>query len=419
MENITTILKRSEIKMKEESELIEKSEEKEPGIFGEIYEKLFKEHWKMWIGSVLIAAMSVALFLFAQPFGASCAIMSWGQNIYGISDMLTFCAWGCIMIVIGAFGASLLSNEFSIKVAPKGELIKGGIGGLFMAFGAVLGKGCTLGSFFSGWASLSAGALIFAPGLFIGSLIASKYLIWEVDKHPKISSGKSFNLLAVKDTPNGRKIQPIIGVIVISLGLLFPLFFDAYFQTRGDYLIVVGFDVVSLFIGIVLQRSRWCIVRALREPWMSGDSKAATAIIIGILVSMFGIVSYKWINPAVEMTFVFSNFWLRGLIGGIIFGIGMTIAGGCAVGSMWRAGEGQVKLMIALAVMVFMMPIIGLYVLPAFLDLLSLSQITAPTSIFLPDIMGYGFSILLIVGLCLIWYIFVKWNEKTKKFAAY
>lgn len=51
--------------MTEELKSIEKSETKEPGIFGEIYSKFFKEHWKMWIGSVLIAALSVALFLFA------------------------------------------------------------------------------------------------------------------------------------------------------------------------------------------------------------------------------------------------------------------------------------------------------------------------------------------------------------------
>jgi uncharacterized protein len=36
------------------------------------------------------------------------------------------------------------------------------------------------------------------------------------------------------------------------------------------------------------------------------------------------------------------------MAGGTLFGIGMVIAGGCGAGSIWRAGEGHVKLWIAL-----------------------------------------------------------------------
>ena len=34
-------------------------------------------------------------------------------------------------------------------------------------------------------------------------------------------------------------------------------------------------------------------------------------------------------------------------MGGVIFGIGMLLAGGCGSGSVWRAGEGQFKLILA------------------------------------------------------------------------
>ena len=145
------------------------SEEK--SIFGELYDKFFGQPMAMWLGSILIAGMSVGLFVLAQPFGASCAIVNWGRNIYGfnVSAGGTFpdtlymkCAIGCIALMLGVMGAAFMSRQFAIRIAPPGELVKGLVGGLFMGFGAVMGKGCTLGSFFSGWAALSGGALVFS-----------------------------------------------------------------------------------------------------------------------------------------------------------------------------------------------------------------------------------------------------------------
>jgi hypothetical protein len=46
---------------------------------------------------------------------------------------------------------------------------------------------------------------------------------------------------------------------------------------------------------------------------------------------------------------VFAAAGVGALAGGTLFGVGMTLAGGCGAGSIWRAGEGQVKLWLALA----------------------------------------------------------------------
>ena len=397
------------------------SEEK--SIFGELYDKIFGQPMAMWLGSILIAGMSVGLFVLAQPFGASCAIVNWGQNIYGYNvsaggtapDTLFYkCAMGCITLILGAMGAAFMSRQFAIRVAPPGELVKGLVGGIFMGFGAVMGKGCTLGSFFSGWAVLSGGALVFAAGLAIGVWIAVKYLLWELDKHPGVSSGKSFNIGIANDN---KFVQPIIGLIIIGVALAFPFIFGYDMENQVER-VVVGFIVISVFIGIVLQRSRWCVVRALREPFMSGDSTAAVAIMAGILVGMAGMVAYKFANPgtSIEMMFVFPHFWLRALIGATLFGFGMTIAGGCAVGSMWRAAEGQVKLLIALVAMIFVMPLVAKYVNPGFLDLLP--DAIAEQKVYMPDVLGYGGAIALFVGIIGLWYWFVKWNDRTGKFAA-
>ena len=116
-----------------------------------------------------------------------------------------------------------------------------------------------------------------------------------------------------------------------------------------------------------------------------------------------------------ESAMVASNFWMPAIIGGVIFGFGMTIAGGCTVGSSWRAGEGHVKLWLALVGIIIAGPLTAEYIKPAFLNILPDSMKKA---VFLPDYFSYLGAIIIMLLILLIWYIFVKWNEKTGKFAA-
>ena len=139
----------------------------------------------------------------------------------------------------------------------------------------------------------------------------------------------------------------------------------------------------------------------------------------GILVGLVGISAIKFADPTQAGMFVFPHIWLAALIGGIIFGFGMTLSGGCCVGSLWRAGEGQVKLMVSVIGMLIMMPITDEYIKEDFFDALPDQK-----SKFLPNWAPFGFTldyfgafafILILMGL---WYYFVRWNDRTRKFCA-
>ena len=43
-----------------------------------------------------------------------------------------------------------------------------------------------------------------------------------------------------------------------------------------------------------------------------------------------------------------ARFWLGSLLGGCFFAAGMTIAGGCATGLLWRSAEGGIKIWLGL-----------------------------------------------------------------------
>jgi len=395
----------------------DQSKKEEKGIFKELYDTFFAKSWEMWIGSILLAVLSICLFMIISPWGSSGGLLNWGQNFFStlglslensapITAFLEYrYALLSLTMLLGALGAALLGKEFAIRIAPAGELVKGLFGGILMGIGCILGMGCTIGNFFSGWPALSAGAILFVLGLFIGVFIAVKYLLWEMEKHPKISSGKSATFLQAKT--KGMSLQPLAGLIVVIIGAIIAF-------TLTDN-ILFGFALIGLFIGIILQRSRWCIVRALREPFLTGDAEPAMAIIAGLTVGLLGFTLIKILGLGSEMSMVGSNFWIPAIIGGSIFGFGMTIAGGCTVGSTWRAGEGHVKLWLALIGIVITAPLTAEYIQPAFMSILPES---VKQAVFLPDYFTYFGAIIIMLLILLLWYVFVKWNERTGKLSA-
>ena len=401
-------------------------EQKESGVLAQLFQTFFAKHWPVWVGGITLGILNILLFAIKSPWGASGGINNWGENFYkilGVSDFegaasINTSLYGmlCVLIVVGAFVGALFSKEFAIRVPPVGELIKGFIGGGLMAIGATLGIGCTIGSFFSGVPALSGGAIIFTIGLFIGVIVALKYLLWEMENRPGFSTGKSFNFLAAS---GGKGKWQIWAGWIVTAGM----FVMAYVYSENNA-VMAWFIIIGLLMGLICQRSRFCIVKAFRDPFMTGEADGSVGVMAGLIVGLIGFTVIKYFGIGAgdasmrvrEMTWVFSHFWLRGIIGGFIFGVGMTIAGGCAVGTLWRVGEGQVKLWAAALGFLLISPISKVFIVPPIVKMLPHS--TAFKN-FMPDYIGYAGSFALVLLIILAWYVFVKWNEKTGKFSAY
>ncbi|MEN8208790.1 MAG: YeeE/YedE thiosulfate transporter family protein [Candidatus Fermentibacteria bacterium] len=293
------------------------------GILRELFDIFFSKSWPMWVGGILLGVGNIALFIVLKPWGASGGIYVWGANLFNSVFGTGFGFKGgplppvelfpysviCFLLFLGALGASLLSRQFAFRFPPIGEIFKGLIGGVIMGIGAMVGKSCTLGGYFSGIAALSVGAVVFTIGLGIGTWIAVKYLMFEINKFPKISSGKTASLLGAGKGKGGW--QPIVGVLVLIFGLVIA------FRYTGTSSVLAWYAAIGLFFGFVCQRSRFCLVRALREPFTSGDSKPAVAAIVGILVAMFGFTVIKFMGVRDAMLWVWPHFWVPAVLGGI------------------------------------------------------------------------------------------------------
>ncbi|UCZ52453.1 YeeE/YedE family protein [Bacillus shivajii] len=110
--------------------------------------------------------------------------------------------------------------------------------------------------------------------------------------------------------------------------------------------------IFGLIYGFLLQKADFCFVASVRDFVSVKDSRIgkgvlvlmATALIGWGLALTFGLASLDqvWAVPV----------GATNLIGGILFGIGMTIAGSCASGALYRSGMGYVHFWIVIASMI-------------------------------------------------------------------
>ncbi len=104
--------------------------------------------------------------------------------------------------------------------------------------------------------------------------------------------------------------------------------------------------IVGLLLGFVLQRGRFCVVGAYRDVFLSKKFTIFIALFIVVALQSIGV----WALHSLGYISIKSQefYWLSTIIGGIIFGFGMVIAGGCATGTWYRAGEGLIGSIAAL-----------------------------------------------------------------------
>ena len=142
---------------------------------------------------------------------------------------------------------------------------------------------------------------------------------------------------------------------------------------------------------------------------MTGDASATKAVVLAVLIGVVGFSILKWTDMRDWGAQVSAGFWLGSLIGGTIFGIGMSLSGGCASGTLWRVGEGHTKLWVALIA----------FILSAsyFREWLGTSGWATKLgeALFIPELIGWKMGILSVFLLMLIWYLIVSWNEATRK----
>ena len=381
------------------------------GILKRAYAAVFYENWPVWLGGILIGIMSVITFAWARPWGVVGGLRNWADwlfhqlGLYGHPPVSPLTATNSILtlgLLWGAFGAALLSKQFALRMAPGLELMKGVVGGSLLGIGSAMAGGCNVGGFYMATSALSFAGLAMMAGLIVGAYLGLRYLYWEMmhlpSKPPVAASGKKgLNLLP---------LEPYIGVFVF-LGAIVA----AWFYAREAYARVGGLLLCGIAFGIIIQRTRFCFVRCFRDPFMTGEGDMVRAVTYSIIISILGFAALKWTGLRGESVYVTQTFWFGSLVGGIIFGFGMLISGGCGSGSVWRAGEGHIKLMVV--VVCFAM---SNSLFKTLIDWSDGFKALLGRGAFMPDLLGYKWTIIILIAIFLVYSLAAAWNEETDKF---
>mgnify|MGYP002653021935 CR=1 FL=1 len=104
--------------------------------------------------------------------------------------------------------------------------------------------------------------------------------------------------------------------------------------------------LLGAVLGYVLQRSRFCVTGAFRDLYLSRSTRYFTPFLLAIAIQAVGVAALTGMGMLAPEPASFAPLAVIG--GGLIFGIGIIMAGGCATGTYYRAGEGLIGSWVAL-----------------------------------------------------------------------
>ncbi|MGH4138425.1 YeeE/YedE family protein [Clostridium sp.] len=217
-----------------------------------------------------------------------------------------------------------------------------------------------------------------------------------------------------------NKTQFIVGFAIIIAMIIFTISISANNPKLGLFLIT------GLAIGYVMQRSRFGFAGGIKRIYVTGDSSLTKALMFMLAISIIitAAIHYGAFEGGAEVAFravggariipgtqFVKPINVLTVLGGILFGIGMMLGGGCASGTLTDAGEGEGRALVTL----FFFITGALWGEYAMGFLKNTVLFTWGEKIYLPDSFGYMGAIIISLLACLAVYVFAKWYENKRK----
>lgn len=217
-----------------------------------------------------------------------------------------------------------------------------------------------------------------------------------------------------------NKTQLVIGLAIIIAMISFATSLYGKNPKLGLFL------VTGLAMGYVLQRSRFGFAGGVRRIYVTGEASLTNALLFMFSISLIITAAIHYgafaggaqaafraaegakIIPGTQNVYAVN---LGLVLGGILFGVGMMLGGGCASGTLTDAGEGEGR---ALVVLLFFVigSLWGAHDMPWWKETVFF---TWGTKVYLPDVFGYmGAIVVSLLGFLGI-YVFAKWYENKRK----
>ncbi len=406
----------------------------------ELYNGLCKKEWDPMVTGIMVALFTILIMAWWRPWGAVGAVRNWGDwilhaigvysdpdtlELLGFTDdegmsMLKKSFWyntGSVIgigFVGGAFLSACLGGQFALRFPPTREWVKAIIAGILMGIGATFAGGCNVGGMYNALGNLSAHGFAMWLGLIFGVLFGL-WLLYKEMEHITWGSG------GAKTIEFPAAVQFLVGLAVIGAFIWGAYQYTNYDGDEADTYItsLSGILLIAVALGYTMQRGRWCMVQGFREPHMTGNATMAKSVALSICIVAIGAAVLKYAVPVRAegepvlntVYYVRGTFGWGGVFGGFMFGLGAMLAGGCGTGTLWRVGEGQIKLWLVMIVFGVSCSLCSLWVKGNEWE----ADGVLGKYVYIPDVMGYGPALGLILFAMALWYVIVTWNEESNK----
>lgn len=385
-----------------------------------LYRRAFLNHWHPLTAVAILGVLSALYFGILQTVWAVTGEFTrWGGHLlqfvgYDTKGMTYFSiiklkgqpwdrvdGWVVLGMFAGALIAALVGGNFKLRVpTQRRRLVQGLVGGMISGFGTRLAMGCNLAALFTGIPQFSLHTWLFTLATIAGTYLGLKVSLLPLFLgNPTILPGRR-----VEMSKSTKSRQPVIGWL-----LLLPFVGWAAFAWLGGHSTLALAGLFGLAFGMVIERGQVCFTSAFRDLWISGRATLAKAIVIGMAIQAVGTAYFILQGAPAKVMWASSG----AVLGGLLFGFGIVIAGGCETGWMYRATEGQINFWL-----VGLGNIIGATALAITWDMGVFNYLVAPyPKVDLMKLLGPAGAIVATMAFLGLIYAWARWRETRHRYA--
>jgi uncharacterized membrane protein YedE/YeeE len=251
------------------------------------------------------------------------------------------------LIIFGAFISSSISGEYSIKTPVTYEpLIFSFLGGMLMGCGAVIAAMSVhsvvlfnLAGIFTLTAFMITKGWIYAVCMVLGGLAGSRLFSFLILKTKRLK--KEFFIPKALTVEKTRKI---IFFTLLSLFIFFViavgLFSVLTFHEKISFVFVI---ILLVLFGMVVERGTICMSSMLKEWFIAKSAHVWRSVLFTImcLALLYQIGLKLFLYPPVQVEEHIQHIYLL-IVGSFFMGFGFIFSDGCFIGSLWKAGQGNI-----------------------------------------------------------------------------
>jgi uncharacterized membrane protein YedE/YeeE len=122
-------------------------------------------------------------------------------------------------------------------------------------------------------------------------------------------------------------------------------------STEGTYLLLAATSLaLGLGAGAVMHRSDYCLAGMFRDLFLFGRVDKLRTLLLLVVATMLLFEAARLLGLLPNYPFpLFYAPSAANVVGGLLFGVGMVLAGGCVVGTLYRMGAGSLLSAVAFA----------------------------------------------------------------------